>query len=213
MIKMNQCKCQSFLLPIAYRNRIGNRKAHQVLSHHYHDVEIESNIKELDTKVLRNSIPIHSGDTYNAELIQKSIDALTNAAGTKGYAFAEVHPRFRTPFKNTFLVGTLAGVVGALTPIDDIGKMVNIGTLLAFVIVCIAIMILRRTDPDRPRPFRTPWVPLVPILGIISCGALMASLPSDTWIRLIVWMAIGLVIYFLYGKSHSKLGRSEKIGA
>src|SRR5229473_1492486 len=90
--------------------------------------------------------------------------------------FAEVHPRFRTPFKNTFLVGTLAGIVGALTPIDDIGKMVNIGTLLAFVIVCIAIMILRKTDPDQARPFRTPWVPVVPILGILFNGYMMYKL-------------------------------------
>ena len=90
--------------------------------------------------------------------------------------FAEVHPRFRTPFKNTFLVGTLAGVVGALTPIDDIGKMVNIGTLLAFVIVCISILVLRRTDPAKARPFRTPWVPLVPILGVLFNGYMMVKL-------------------------------------
>ena len=80
--------------------------------------------------------------------------------------FADIHPRFRTPWKNTILVGLLAAVVGSVTPIDDIGKMVNIGTLLAFVIVCVAIMFLRRSDPDQPRPFRTPWVPVVPVLGI-----------------------------------------------
>ena len=80
--------------------------------------------------------------------------------------FADIHPKWRTPWKNTILVGLLAAVVGSLVPIDDIGKMVNIGTLLAFVIVCIAVILLRRTDPDQPRPFRTPWVPLVPILGI-----------------------------------------------
>ena len=81
--------------------------------------------------------------------------------------FAAIHPKFRTPWKNTILVGLLAAIVGSVTPIDDIGKMVNIGTLLAFVIVSIAVMVLRRTNPSQPRPFRTPWVPLVPILGVL----------------------------------------------
>jgi len=119
--------------------------------------------------------------------------------------FAEVHPRFRTPFKNTFLVGILAGLVGAVTPIDDIGKMVNIGTLLAFVIVCMSIIVLRRSDPDRVRPFRTPWVPFVPIMGIIANGYLMIKLGWLNWARLIVWLVIGLVIYFTYSVKHSKV--------
>jgi basic amino acid/polyamine antiporter, APA family len=123
--------------------------------------------------------------------------------------FAEVHPRFRTPFKNTFLVGTLAGIVGALTPIDDIGKMVNIGTLLAFVIVCIAIMILRRTDPSKARPFRTPWVPLVPIMGILFNGYMMVKLGWLNWARLIVWLVIGLVVYFTYGVKNSRVQLGE----
>ncbi len=117
--------------------------------------------------------------------------------------FAEVHPRFRTPFRNTFLVGTLAAVVGALTPIDDISKMVNIGTLLAFVIVCVAIVILRRREPDRPRPFRTPWVPLVPALGVLFNGYMMYKLGWQNWARLIVWLVIGLVVYFSYSRRHS----------
>jgi APA family basic amino acid/polyamine antiporter len=119
--------------------------------------------------------------------------------------FAEVHPRFRTPFKNTFLVGTLAGLVGAVTPIDDIGKMVNIGTLLAFVIVCIAIMVLRRTDPEKERPFRTPWVPFVPVMGILFNGYMMVKLGWLNWARLIVWLALGLVIYFTYSVKHSRV--------
>ncbi len=119
--------------------------------------------------------------------------------------FAEIHPKFRTPWKNTILVGMLAAIVGSVTPIDDIGKMVNIGTLLAFVIVCIAIMILRRTDPGQPRPFRTPWVPLVPILGVIFNGYMMYKLGWVNWARLIIWLAIGLVVYFAYGKNHSKV--------
>ncbi len=126
--------------------------------------------------------------------------------------FAEVHPRFRTPFKNTFLVGFIAAVVGALTPIDDIGKMVNIGTLLAFVIVCISIIILRRTDPDKARPFRTPWVPLVPILGVLFNGYMMVKLGWLNWARLIVWLVIGLVVYFTYGVKNSRVQRGRLPG-
>ena len=113
--------------------------------------------------------------------------------------FAAVHPKFRTPWKNTILVGLLAAIVGSVTPIDDIGKMVNIGTLLAFVIVSISVMVLRRTNPSQPRPFRTPWVPLVPILGVISNGYMMYRLGWVNWARLIIWLAIGLVVYFTYG--------------
>jgi APA family basic amino acid/polyamine antiporter len=119
--------------------------------------------------------------------------------------FADIHPKWRTPWKNTILVGLLAAIVGSLVPIDDIGKMVNIGTLLAFVIVCIAVILLRRTDPDQPRPFRTPWVPLVPILGILFNGYMMYRLGWINWARLIIWLAIGLVVYFTYGQKHSKV--------
>ena len=119
--------------------------------------------------------------------------------------FADIHPRFRTPWKNTILVGLLAAIVGSITPIDDIGKMVNIGTLLAFVIVSIAVMVLRRTNPEQPRPFRTPWVPLVPILGVISNGYMMYKLGWVNWARLVIWLAIGLVVYFTYGRFHSRV--------
>ncbi len=119
--------------------------------------------------------------------------------------FGAVHPKYRTPYKNTILVGVLAAVVGSLTPIDDIGKMVNIGTLLAFVIVCIAVLVLRRTDPAQPRPFRTPWVPVVPLLGIGFNGYMMYKLGWINWARLIIWLVIGLVIYFTYGIRHSKV--------
>ena len=121
--------------------------------------------------------------------------------------FADVHPKFRTPWKNTILVGLLAAVVGSVTPIDDIGKMVNIGTLLAFVIVCCAVMVLRKTNPGQSRPFRTPWVPLVPILGIVFNGYMMYKLGWVNWARLIVWLIIGLVVYFSYGRHHSLLQR------
>jgi APA family basic amino acid/polyamine antiporter len=119
--------------------------------------------------------------------------------------FAAIHPKFRTPWKNTILVGLLAAIVGSLTPIDEIGKMVNIGTLLAFVIVSISVMVLRRTNPNQPRPFRTPWVPLIPVLGVITNGYMMINLGMWNWIRLVGWLAIGLVVYFSYGQKHSRV--------
>ena len=122
----------------------------------------------------------------------------------KGF-FAAIHPKFRTPYKNTILVGLLAAIVGSLTPIDDIGKMVNIGTLLAFVIVCIAVLVLRRINPSQPRPFRTPWVPVVPILGVAVNGYMMYKLGWINWARLITWLVIGLVIYFTYSRKHSRI--------
>jgi len=123
--------------------------------------------------------------------------------------FAAVHPKFRTPYKNTMLVGLLAAIVGSVTPIDDIGKMVNIGTLLAFVIVCIAVLILRNTNPGQARPFRTPWVPVVPILGIVFNGYMMYKLGWVNWARLIVWLVIGLVIYFTYSRHHSRVSNAQ----
>jgi APA family basic amino acid/polyamine antiporter len=119
--------------------------------------------------------------------------------------FADIHPRFRTPWKNTILVGLLAAIVGSTTPIDDIGRMVNIGTLLAFVIVSIAVLVLRHTNPGQPRPFRTPWVPWVPILGVVSNGYMMYKLGWVNWARLFIWLFIGLVVYFSYSRFHSRV--------
>src|SRR5208283_3375952 len=110
--------------------------------------------------------------------------------------FAAIHPKFRTPWKNTILVGLLAALVGAVTPIDNIGKMVNIGTLLAFVMVSASVLVLRHTAPHQPRPFRTPFSPVVPALGILFNGYLMYSLGRVNWIRLIVWLIIGMFVYF-----------------
>lgn len=122
----------------------------------------------------------------------------------KGF-FGAVHPKWRTPWKNTILVGLLAAIVGSLTPIEDIGKMVNIGTLLAFVIVCMAVIVLRKTNPGQARPFRTPWVPVIPALGILLNGYMMYKLGWINWARLIVWLLIGLVIYFTYSVKHSRV--------
>jgi len=121
--------------------------------------------------------------------------------------FGKVHPRFQTPYITTIITGIVAAAVAGFFPIGLLGELVSIGTLLAFVIVCFGVMILRYSRPNIPRPFRTPLVPVVPILGILICGYMMYSLPKDTWTRLIVWMLVGLVIYFTYGMRNSKLAR------
>jgi APA family basic amino acid/polyamine antiporter len=117
----------------------------------------------------------------------------------------EVHPRFRTPWKSTIIVGLFCAFFAALVPIGILGELVSIGTLLAFVIVCTGVMILRSRHPQMPRPFKTPWVPFTPIMGILAALYLMASLPIDTWLRLIIWLVIGMVVYFTYSLKHSRV--------
>jgi APA family basic amino acid/polyamine antiporter len=124
--------------------------------------------------------------------------------------FSEIHPRFQTPYKSNVLLAALISAFAGLVPIQVVGEMTSIGTLLAFVMVCLGVLIMRKQQPDAPRAFRTPWVPLVPIMGILTCLLMMVSLPWDTWLRLIVWLAAGLVIYYAYGKKRSKLRLAQE---
>ena len=124
-------------------------------------------------------------------------------------SFAKVHPKFRTPHVTTILTGVAVGVTAMFTSIDEMVDLTNIGTLFAFILVCIGILILRKTDPERPRAFKTPLVPLLPILGILSCIYLILGLPWVTWIRFGGWLAVGMAIYFMYGFRKSKL-RQQK---
>jgi basic amino acid/polyamine antiporter, APA family len=121
-----------------------------------------------------------------------------------------IHPRFRTPWISSIVVGLLVAIFSGLFPISVLGELVSIGTLLAFVIVCAGVLILRMKRPDIHRPFKAPWVPFTPLMGILLSLLLMASLPLDTWLRLLVWLLIGFAIYFGYGRKHSRLQASEK---
>jgi APA family basic amino acid/polyamine antiporter len=121
--------------------------------------------------------------------------------------FGAVHPKFRTPWKSTIATGIAVGAMAAFLPLGVLAELVNIGTLLAFVIVCVAVLVMRYTNPGADRPFRCPGVPLVPVLGVLFCLVLMFSLPAQNWLRLGVWMAIGLAIYFGYGRGRSVMAR------
>jgi APA family basic amino acid/polyamine antiporter len=122
-------------------------------------------------------------------------------------SFAKVHPRFRTPYVTTILTGIVVGVCAMFTSIDEMVDLTNIGTLFAFTLVCIGIWILRKREPNRPRAFKTPWVPVVPILGVLACLYLMLGLPWITWLRFALWLLAGMVVYFLYGFRRSRLLR------
>ena len=136
---------------------------------------------------------------------QSRIFFTMSSDGLMPAVFSRVHPTLRTPYLSQLLIGMIVACVAALTPIEVLGEMVSIGTLFAFVLVCVAVIYLRRSDADVPRPFRVPNAPWVPILGILFCLSLMLGLPPITWLRLVVWLVIGLVIYFAYGRRRSRL--------
>lgn len=124
--------------------------------------------------------------------------------------FSVTHPRFRTPYRPTILLGGIIAIIAGFTSINELATLVNIGTLFAFVVVALGVLVLRRTRPDLHRAFRTPWVPVVPILSVAASVWLMLNLPAETWFRFAVWMVVGFLVYFLYGRRHSRLG---KVGA
>lgn len=123
--------------------------------------------------------------------------------------FSDIHPKFRTPWKTNVFFMVFVSLFAGFVPVSDLGHMVSIGTLLAFSLVCIGVLIMRKKMPDAKRAFRTPLVPFVPIAGVVVCFYLMYSLPSESWLRLVIWMALGIIIYFIYGKNKSKLNKTE----
>ncbi len=127
--------------------------------------------------------------------------------------FSYVHPKFRTPWISSITVGVVVALFASILPLDKLGEMTSIGTLLAFIIVCAGVMVLRKRSPDLPRPFRAPFMPVTPILGIGISLAMMLGLPIETWERLVIWLVVGLVIYFTYSVKHSKVQKMAKAQA
>ena len=136
---------------------------------------------------------------------QSRILAAIASDGLLPQAFGRVHPRFGTPWISQIIIGAGVAIVAATRPIDALIKLVGAGTLCAFILVCVAVLYLRHAEPDRPRPFRVPFAPWLPLLGILTCGGLLLGLGAYTWVRLGGWLAIGLAIYFVYGRFHSRL--------
>jgi APA family basic amino acid/polyamine antiporter len=125
--------------------------------------------------------------------------------------FADLHPKFHTPYKSNMVLFVFVGLFAAFVPVNVAGDLTSIGTLFAFVLVCLGVMILRKKEPNLRRPFKTPAVPLVPILGMIVCTAMIVGLPNETLISAFVWMILGLLIYFMYSRRHSKLRSPNEI--
>lgn len=125
--------------------------------------------------------------------------------GLLPHIFSDNHPVFHTPWRSNLVLMLVVALFGAFAPLSLVGEMTSIGTFLAFVIVCAGVLVLRVRHPEIPRPFRTPWTPWVPLLGIATCVAMMVSLGHSNWLRLVIWLAIGLLVYWVYGRRHSKL--------
>jgi APA family basic amino acid/polyamine antiporter len=125
-------------------------------------------------------------------------------------AFGDLHSKYKTPYKANLVILVIVGAFAAFIPGDIVGDMTSIGTLFAFILVCISVIVLRKTEPDLKREFKTPFVPLVPILGIIVCLAMIYGLGWTNWLRLIGWLALGLIVYFAYSKKNSKLNNPDK---
>jgi APA family basic amino acid/polyamine antiporter len=123
--------------------------------------------------------------------------------------FSDIHPKYRTPYKSNMLFFVFVGIFASFVPQDIVGDMTSIGTLFAFILVCIGVLVMRKTNPEIPRQFKTPLVPLIPILGVIVCGAMIYGLGWANWSRLLIWMAIGFVIYFSYSIRKSKLNKDK----
>jgi basic amino acid/polyamine antiporter, APA family len=126
--------------------------------------------------------------------------------------FSHAHPRFHTPHRPTLVIGALTAVVAGLYPIREVAELVNIGTLSAFVVICLSVIVMRRTRPEAPRSFRTPLVPYVPLIGVGFSLWLLSKLPAAAWVRFAIWMALGLIFYFSYGYKRSKLARATRAG-
>ena len=156
------------------------------------------------------SVVAHTAVLLVFQLGQPRILFAMGRDGLLGRWSQKVHPRFRTPHVATIVTGVFVAAGSAVSSLEATSDMTSIGTLSAFILVCLGVWILRRRDPARPRGFRTPWVPLVPLLGIGSCLYLMLGLPTLAWIRLVIWMAVGLLIYLLYGYRHSRLRRVKR---
>ena len=151
------------------------------------------------------SVVAHTAVLLVFQLGQPRILMSMSRDGLLPPAFSRVHPRFRTPFFATLVTGIFVAVGSALASLEEMADLCNIGTLSAFLLVCVGILVLRRRDPHRERPFRTPWVPMVPLLGVAACVWLLAGLPHLAWVRFAVWLAVGIVCYALYGRRHSRL--------
>jgi APA family basic amino acid/polyamine antiporter len=126
--------------------------------------------------------------------------------------FSDVHPKFRTPAKSNLLFLLFVSLFAGFVPGRVVGEMTSIGTLFAFILVCIGVIVMRKSMPNAPRAFKTPWVPFIPIMGVITCLFMMVFLPLDTWLRLFAWLAVGMLIYFGYGRKNSKLQKGLKDG-